>query len=35
MNVISVDVRATGTGMPKRRMVKIIIGAAPDWSGVR
>src|SRR5512132_230254 len=34
MKVMRVEVAATGSGTPYRRMVYIIIGPAPDCSGV-
>ena len=35
MNVMSVEVTATGSGTPARRMAYIVIGPAPELNGVR
>ena len=34
-NVMKVDVIASGSRTPARRIVHIIMGAAPVWNGVR
>src|SRR5881396_70582 len=34
-NVMKVDVIASGSRTPARRMTHIIVGPAPDWNGVR
>src|SRR6185503_14672703 len=35
MNVTKIEVTASGSGTPERRITHIDIGADPDWNGVR